>query len=73
MFGKLLKHDWRAVRGLVGLLCAVVGLSGLLAGGSLRHIVWFAVQDAQGTMTAYAFVLAAAVIVLLQIKKRRAA
>lgn len=64
MFGKLLKHDWRAVRGLVGLLCAVVGLSGLLAGGSLRHIVWFAVQDAPGTMTAYAFVLAAAVITI---------
>ena len=64
MFLKLLKHDWRSVRGLVGLLCAVVGLSGLLAGGSLRHIVWFAVHDAPGVATAYSFVLIASVVMI---------
>lgn len=64
MFLKLLKHDWRSVRGLVGLLCAVVGLSGLLAGGSLRHIVWFTVNDAPGVVSAYSFVLTASVVMI---------
>ena len=36
MFAKLLKHEWRATRGGIGLLCAIILISGLLVGISLR-------------------------------------
>ena len=65
MFGKLLKHEWRANRGLVGYMCGIIGISGLLAGGSLRYMTWSVVTGNQTMTNAYAFVLVAAVLAVL--------
>ncbi|MBR7179623.1 MAG: hypothetical protein IKD27_08950 [Oscillospiraceae bacterium] len=63
MFVKLLKHEWRANRGLIGLLCAVIGGSGLLSGGLLRYMVWNGVTGNEAAVAIYTFVLAAVLIV----------
>lgn len=65
MFGKLLKHEWRASRGLVGYMCGIIGLSGLLAGGSMRYMLWSVVTDRPMMVSAYTFVLVAAVLAVL--------
>lgn len=65
MFGKLLRHEWRANRGLVGLMCGIIALSGLLAGGSLRYMTWSAVKGNQTMMNAYAFVLVATALAIV--------
>lgn len=39
MFAKLLKHEWRATRGVVGLLCAIILIAGLTIGGVMHYMV----------------------------------
>ena len=39
MFTKLLKHEWRATRGMLGALCLVCLGASLLGGGTMRYLV----------------------------------
>ena len=39
MFAKLLKHEWRATRGVIGLLCVIILIAGLTIGAVMNHIV----------------------------------
>ena len=39
MFTKLLKHEWRATRGMLGTLCLVCVGSSLLGGGTMRCLM----------------------------------
>ena len=39
MFTKLLKQEWRATRGILGLLCLVSLIAAVLGGGSMRFLV----------------------------------
>lgn len=39
MFTKLLKHEWRATKGILALLCVIVLISGLAIGGVMHHVV----------------------------------
>lgn len=64
MFAKLLKHEWRATRGLVGLLCAIIGISGLLTGGILRYMTWSSVTGNGFMVVVYTIVLTAAVLAI---------
>ena len=47
MFTKLLKHEWRAARGVLGLLCLISLSAALLGGSAMRYLVSFSNQDAQ--------------------------
>lgn len=38
MFAKLLKHEWRATRGVIGLLCVIILISGLTLGMVMNHV-----------------------------------
>ena len=40
MFAKLLKHEFKATAGLLGILCAACLGCGLLGGGSIRYLAW---------------------------------
>ncbi len=40
MFTKLLKHEWRATRGTLGILCMVSLGAGLLGGLTMRYLIW---------------------------------
>ena len=62
MFVKLLKYEWRTNRSLIGLMCAVIGISGLLSGGILRYITWSAVTGNSFMVNLYSIVLAAAIL-----------
>lgn len=62
MFVTCLKHEWRANRGLIGLMCAVIGSAGLLSGGTLRYTVWSSITGNNAAMALYAFVLSAAMV-----------
>ena len=44
MFRLLLKHDWRSIRGILGLLCLICLGAGVLGGFGLRLLI-FAVDD----------------------------
>ena len=65
MFWKLLKHEWRGARGLVGLICGITVLSGLTAGGILRYIIWFAANGNDAVVSAYSVLLTVAVCAYL--------
>ena len=39
MFAKLLKHEWRAIRGVIALLCVVILISGLTIGGVMHYML----------------------------------
>lgn len=39
MFAKLLKHEWRATRSIIGLLCVIVLIAGLTIGGVMNYMV----------------------------------
>ena len=39
MFAKLLKHEWRATRGIIALLCVIILISGLTIGGVTYYMV----------------------------------
>ena len=40
MFTKLLKHEWRATRGTLGILCLVSLGAGLLGGLTMHYLIW---------------------------------
>lgn len=65
MFAKLLKHEWRANRGLVGLLCAIIGISGILTGGIARYMTWSSVTGNAFMVSVYSIVLAVAVLAIV--------
>ena len=62
MFVKLLKHEWRANRGLIGLMCAIIALSGLLSGGILRYMTWATVTGNNFVVLIYTIILTVAVL-----------
>lgn len=39
MFAKLLKHEWRATRGIVALLCVIILISGVTIGGVMYYML----------------------------------
>lgn len=39
MFAKLLKHEWRATRGIIALLCVIILISGLTIGGTMHYLI----------------------------------
>lgn len=39
MFAKLLKHEWRATRGVIGLLCAIILISSLTIGSAASYMI----------------------------------
>ena len=47
MFTKLLKHEWRATRGMLGTLCLVCLGASLLGGGTMRYLIGATFQEAQ--------------------------
>lgn len=44
MFAKLLKHEWRATRGVIGLLCVIILIAGATIGG-VAHYMFQMDQD----------------------------
>ena len=44
MFAKLIKHEWRASRGALGLICLICLIGALLGGSSMRYLVWVSSQ-----------------------------
>lgn len=65
MFGRLLKHEWQGSRRIVGWLCGIIAVSGLLTGGSLRYIAWSAANGNQAMISVYSAVLTTSVIAIL--------
>ena len=47
MFTKLLKHEWRAIRGVIGLLCVIILISGLTIGGVANYMARASEADAR--------------------------
>ena len=47
MFTKLLKHEWRSTRGMLGSLILVCLAASLLGGGTMRYLIIASTQDAQ--------------------------
>ena len=47
MFTKLLKHEWRATRGMLGTLCLICLGASLLGGLTMRYLMLASYQDAQ--------------------------
>ena len=47
MFTKLLKHEWRATRGMLGTMCLVCLGASLLGGGTMRYLIAASYADAQ--------------------------
>lgn len=47
MFTKLLKHEWRATRGMLGTLSLICLGASLLGGGTMRYLMIASTQDAQ--------------------------
>ena len=47
MFTKLLKHEWRATRGMLGTRCLVCLGASLLGGGTMRYLITASYADAQ--------------------------
>lgn len=64
MFGKLVKHEWGAVRSWIGMLCLAIFVAGLLSGGVLRYMVWSTVTGNSIMVTVYSIVLAVAVLII---------
>ena len=58
MFTKLLKHEWRATRGMLGTLCLVCLGACLLGGGTMRYLMIASSQDAQQNVIVVLNVLA---------------
>ena len=58
MFTKLLKHEWRATRGMLGTLCLVCLGASLLGGGTMRYLMIASSQDAQQNVIVVLNVLA---------------
>ena len=47
MFAKLLKYEWRATRGFLGLLSLICLSAALVGGLSMRYLVWVSELDTQ--------------------------
>lgn len=47
MFAKLLKYEWRATRGFLGLLSLICLSAALVGGLSMRYLVWVSELDSQ--------------------------
>ena len=47
MFAKLLKYEWRATRGFLGLLSLICLSAALVGGVSMRYLVWVSELDTQ--------------------------
>lgn len=47
MFAKLLKYEWRATRGFLGLLCLICLSAALVGGLAMRYLVWVSELDSQ--------------------------
>lgn len=47
MFTKLLKHEWRATKGILALLCVIILIAGLTIGCTMHYIIW---NDQNGTV-----------------------
>ena len=45
MFTKLLKYEWRATRGMLGLMCLISLGAALAGGGTMRYLVWASEQN----------------------------
>lgn len=50
MYSKLLKYDWRATRGILGLLCAISLGAALAGGGTMRYLVWASDYNRESTL-----------------------
>ena len=50
MYSKLLKYDWRATRGMLGLLCLICLGAALAGGGTMRYLVWASEQTPEPTL-----------------------
>ena len=44
MFAKLMKHEWRATRGVLGLICLICASAAVLGGLSMRYLTWISTQ-----------------------------
>lgn len=66
MFTKLLKHEWRATREMLGTLCLICLGASLLGGGTMRYLISASYQDAEQNVIVVLNVLAmvAAMIVV---------
>ena len=40
MFTKLLKHEWRATKGIIALLCVIILIAGIAIGGVMHYMIW---------------------------------
>ena len=58
MFTKLLKHEWRATRGMLGTLCLICLGASLLGGCTMRYLMIASSQDAQQNVIVVLNVLA---------------
>ena len=58
MFTKLLKHEWRATRGMLGTLCLVCLGASLLGGCTMRYLMIASYEDAQQNVIVVLNVLA---------------
>lgn len=47
MFAKLLKYEWRATRGFVGLMCLICLSAALVGGLAMRYLVWVSELSSQ--------------------------
>ena len=45
MFAKLLKHEWRSTRGVIGMLCVIILVCGLTIGGIANFLMPYAVAS----------------------------
>ena len=50
MYSKLLKYDWRATRGMLGLLCAISLGAALAGGGTMRYLIWASDYNRESTL-----------------------
>ena len=50
MYSKLLKYDWRATRGILGLLCAISLGAALAGGGTMRYLIWASDYNRESTL-----------------------
>lgn len=66
MFAKLLKQEFRATRGILGLLCAAALGGALLGGGSLRYLIGASQNsdDATASVVLFALLLTASILFL---------
>ena len=50
MYSKLLKYDWRATRGMLGLLCVICLGAALAGGGTMRYLIWASDYNRESTL-----------------------